>query len=131
MSAQRRPGRAARRVAIGVAAAAAAVAAAAAAERALVRTARSGPDPARDEPFGQRPGTETRVRSFDGTELAVAMVGEDPGDATPTLVFSHGFSLDLTVWHYQWRRFSRDHRCVLYDHRGHGRSDRPANGDYS
>jgi len=131
MSVAGRPGRTGRRLAIGMAATAATAAAAVAAERALVRRARSGPDPARGEPFGQRPGTESRIRSFDGTELVVATVGEDPGGGAPTLVFSHGFSLDLTVWHYQWRRFSRGHRCVLYDHRGHGRSDRPASGDYS
>ena len=43
----------------------------------------------------------------------------------------HGFSLDLTTWHYQWRALSRRHRCVLYDQRGHGRSDPGAGQDYS
>ncbi len=102
--------------------------AAVAAERAMVRQARSRPDPERGEPLAERPGRERRVRSFDGTELAVNVVG--PEDA-PTVVFSHGFTVNMTVWHYQWKRLSKRYRCVLYDHRGHGRSERARTGDYS
>jgi pimeloyl-ACP methyl ester carboxylesterase len=98
-----------------------------AAERALVRRARAAPDPQRDEPLDERPGVEHRLTSFDGTELAVNVVGPDRG---PTLVFIHGFSLDMTVWHYQWKRFARDYRCVLYDVRGHGRSAPAVGRDY-
>jgi pimeloyl-ACP methyl ester carboxylesterase len=99
-----------------------------AAERAAVRRARSRPDPDRDEPLAERPGREHRLTSFDGTELAVNVVGPK---GRPTLVFAHGFSLDMTVWHYQWKRFSKEYRCVLYDQRGHGRSAQAAEGDYS
>lgn len=99
-----------------------------AAERALIRRARSRPDPERGERLAERPGPERRVASFDGTELAVHEVG--PSDA-PVLVFAHGFTLDLTAWHFQWRDLSRRYRCVLYDQRGHGRSDPAADGDYS
>ena len=116
--------RAARRVLL----ACAGLAATLAAERYLVERAHSRPDPERDEPLAERPGRELRVTSFDGTELAVNVVGPERG---PTLVFSHGFTLNMTGWHYQWRRFARDHRCVLYDHRGHGRSGRAVGGDYS
>src|SRR5205823_8900057 len=49
----------------------------------------------------------------------------------PALVFAHGFSIDLTAWHYQWKHLSKDHRCVLFDQRGHGRSSAAAGGDYS
>jgi len=105
-----------------------AAAAAVAAERALIRRARAEPDPQRDEPFAERPGQEHRVRSFDGTELAVNVVG--PADG-PVLVFFPGFALDMTVWHFQWKELSRRYRCVLYDQRGRGRSDRAADGDYS
>lgn len=94
--------------------------------------ARAGPDPARADPLGDRPGPERRVRSFDGTELAVHGVGPTGADSPgPTLVFVHGFSLDLTGWHYQWRWFSQRYPCVLYDQRGHGRSGPGAGGDYS
>lgn len=105
-----------------------AAAAGVAAERYMVRRARGVPDPDRGERLDERPGTEHRLTSFDGTELAVNVVG--PRRA-PTLVFIHGFSLDMTVWHYQWKHFSKDYRCVLYDVRGHGRSAPAAGNDYS
>ncbi|MGZ5292035.1 MAG: alpha/beta fold hydrolase [Actinomycetota bacterium] len=66
------------------------------------------------------------VVSFDGTRLAVRAAG-DP--SLPVLLFVHGFSLDLTTWHYQWTALSADYRCVLVDLRSHGRSDRAAEGD--
>jgi pimeloyl-ACP methyl ester carboxylesterase len=110
-----------------------AVTGAVAAERLLVRRARSRPDPARTEDLSERPGIEHRVRSFDGTDLVVNVV-EPPrtGDPElPTLVFAHAFTLDMTAWHYQWKAFSGRYRCVLYDHRGHGRSERAGEGGYS
>jgi pimeloyl-ACP methyl ester carboxylesterase len=68
------------------------------------------------------------VASFDGTELAVRAAGDD---SLPVLVFVHGFSLDLTTWHYQWTQLSSRYRCVLFDLRSHGRSARAAGGDLS
>ena len=59
------------------------------------------------------------VVSFDGTEIAVRAAG-DP-DA-PVLLFTHGFSLDMSVWHEQWIDLADDFRCVLMDHRAHGRA---------
>jgi pimeloyl-ACP methyl ester carboxylesterase len=66
------------------------------------------------------------VTSFDGTELAVRAAGDE---SLPTIVFVHGFSLDLTTWHYQWTELSARFRCVLFDLRSHGRSARAADGD--
>lgn len=97
-------------------------------ERYLIRKARSAPDPDRGEPLEERPGLEQRLRSFDGTELAVHVIGPDEA---PTLVMVHGFSADLTLWHYQWKHFSTRYRCVLFDQRGHGRSGPAVGGDYS
>ena len=68
------------------------------------------------------------VRSFDGTEIMVRAAG-DP-DA-PILLFTHGFSLDMSVWHEQWVDLADDFRCVLMDHRSHGESGRAAHGDLS
>jgi pimeloyl-ACP methyl ester carboxylesterase len=68
------------------------------------------------------------VESFDGTRLAVRAAG-DP-DA-PILLFVHGFSLDMTIWHEQWVDLSAGSRCVLMDLRGHGQSGPPAHGDMS
>jgi pimeloyl-ACP methyl ester carboxylesterase len=68
------------------------------------------------------------VVAFDGTEITVRAAG-DP--AAPVLVFAHGFSLDMSVWHEQWVDLSDDFRCVLMDHRSHGTSGRAAHGDLS
>ena len=68
------------------------------------------------------------VESFDGTRIAVRAAG-DP-DA-PVLLFVHGFSLDMTIWHEQWVDLSAGFRCVLMDQRGHGSSGPPAHGDLS
>ncbi len=102
--------------------AAAAGAAAVSAERRAIRLARSAPDPARGEPLAERPGTGRRVRSFDGTVIDVRVAGAARRNR-PTLVFAHGFSLDLTTWHFQWKALSERYRCVLFDQRGHGLSE--------
>jgi pimeloyl-ACP methyl ester carboxylesterase len=68
------------------------------------------------------------VVAFDGTELAVRAAG--PPDA-PLVLFSHGFSLDMTTWHQQWSDLSDEFRCVALDHRAHGRSEVPPTGDVS
>jgi pimeloyl-ACP methyl ester carboxylesterase len=67
-----------------------------------------------------------RVTSFDGTSLAVRASG-DVDD--PLILFVHGFSLDLTEWHFQWTELSARYRCVLFDLRSHGRSERARGGD--
>jgi pimeloyl-ACP methyl ester carboxylesterase len=41
-----------------------------------------------------------------------------------TLVFIHGFALNLDSWHFQRQFFRGKHRMVFYDHRSHGRSER-------
>ncbi len=73
----------------------------------------------------QDPGT---VRSFDGTGVVVRAAGDA---SKPAIVFAHGFSLDMTTWHYQWTHLSDRFRCVLFDFRSHGRSERAASGDLS
>ena len=39
------------------------------------------------------------------------------------MVFAHGFGCDQTLWRLVAPRFARDHRVVLFDHVGSGRSD--------
>lgn len=98
------------------------------AARTIVRRHRR-PDPEAEEPLELLPPEDLGpVRSFDGTELAVRAAGP-PG--APALVFAHGFSLDLTTWHYQWTALSSRYRCVLFDFRSHGRSAAAAGGDLS
>ena len=68
------------------------------------------------------------VVAFDGTKLAVRAAGPPDG---PLVLFSHGFSLDMTTWHQQWADLSDEFRCVALDHRAHGRSEIPPTGDVS
>ena len=68
------------------------------------------------------------IHSFDGTEIAVRASGKANA---PCLLFTHGFSLDMSVWHEQWLDLSDDFRCVLMDHRSHGASAVAAGGDVS
>jgi pimeloyl-ACP methyl ester carboxylesterase len=92
--------------------------------RALVRRRSAEPSPLGDLPHEDL----GRVASFDGTELAVRAAG-DP--ASPVILLSHGFSLDMSVWCRIWPELSRDFRVVVFDHRSHGASDRAAHGDLS
>jgi sigma-B regulation protein RsbQ len=48
-----------------------------------------------------------------------------PADA-PAMVFAHGFGCDQNMWRNVWPAFADDHRIVLFDHVGHGRSDHSA-----
>jgi pimeloyl-ACP methyl ester carboxylesterase len=94
-----------------------------------VLNARRRVDPEADEHLSELPPEDLGpVRSSDGTELAVRAAG-DP--SKPTIVFVHGFSLDMTTWHFQWTGLSDRFRCVLFDFRSHGRSGRAAGGDLS
>ncbi len=78
------------------------------------------------EPFGSLRGDVTRVVADDGTPLHVEV--DEPADhgggarADLTIVFSHGFCLNLDAWHYQRLALRGHHRLVLWDQRGHGRS---------
>jgi pimeloyl-ACP methyl ester carboxylesterase len=94
-----------------------------------VLNARRRGDPEALEPLSMLPPEDLGlVPSFDGTELAVRAAGKA---SLPVLVFVHGFSLDMTAWHYQWTELSARYRCVLFDLRSHGRSARAAGGDLS
>ena len=97
-----------------------------AAERVLVGRDRKRPDTEAGERFGSLRGEPATVSSRDGTQLHVEELGSGP-----CLVFSHGFSLTQDAWHYQRRDLPAEFRCVFFDQRGHGRSGRPADHDFS
>jgi sigma-B regulation protein RsbQ len=44
-------------------------------------------------------------------------------ESAPAVMFSHGFGCDQSMWRYVAPRFAEDHRIVLFDHVGAGRSD--------
>jgi pimeloyl-ACP methyl ester carboxylesterase len=97
--------------------------------RTVLNARRRRDDPEAAELLSELPPEDPGpVRSVDGTELAVRAAG-DP--SMPAIVFVHGFSLDMTTWHYQWTELSERYRCILFDFRSHGRSARAADGDLS
>lgn len=66
------------------------------------------------------------VTAEDGVELYVEVDEPDPGAryAGLTVIFSHGYALNLDCWHHQRLALSGSARCVYWDQRGHGRSGR-------
>ena len=49
------------------------------------------------------------------------------GSGTP-IVFLHPWTTNGNIWYYQVFNFATTNRCVVIDHRGMGRSDKPASG---
>jgi pimeloyl-ACP methyl ester carboxylesterase len=98
-----------------------------AAERYVVGRARLRPDTARLEPFFDLPADRVRrVVADDGVPLHVEEVG--PADAPITVVFCHGYTQQMAVWHYQRQALAEENpgRLVFWDLRSHGRSGRGA-----
>lgn len=51
---------------------------------------------------------------------------ERHGDAGEPLVFVHGYTGDITDWRHQIEPFSTDYQLMIFDNRGHGKSEAPA-----
>jgi pimeloyl-ACP methyl ester carboxylesterase len=120
--------------ALGVAAAG--VAAGIAAERALVRRSQAVPeDRYANEVFGQQRYDEAYLIGLgDGTDLHVEVVQPtSAADHQLTVVFVHGFCLDMGTFHFQRKFLAQrgDFRMVLYDQPGHGRSGQLRAGEYA
>lgn len=73
-------------------------------------------------------GDPIRVRSADGTELHVEVLGPD---GAPPIVFVHGWGMAARFWHYQLRDLKDQHRLIAFDLRGHGRSERAGKRGYT
>ena len=56
---------------------------------------------------------------------SVKLYYEIHGDMGPFIVLTHGFSATSQMWRGQIDALSKDRRLVLWDMRGHGRSDYP------
>jgi pimeloyl-ACP methyl ester carboxylesterase len=110
-------------------------------QRLIIRRARMSDTDHASEPFGRLPFDESlTVRTDYGVDIYCEIVeptpdaGVDPpATATPTLVFVHGFCLDMGTFHFQRRELTRSGRwrLVLYDQPGHGRSSKIHEGEYS
>jgi pimeloyl-ACP methyl ester carboxylesterase len=114
--------------------AAAGLATAFAVERVLVRKSLNKPgDPYKGEDFGSQPfDRELTVTAADGTDLHVEIVEPREPAGKPTVVFVHGFALDMGTFYFQRRALTEqgEYRMVFYDQPGHGRSGRLESGDY-
>jgi pimeloyl-ACP methyl ester carboxylesterase len=128
--------------------AAAGVAAGVTAERLLLRRTRYRPDdPYEGEKFGELPFDESLtvtgpdgidvyveiVEPTDGIDLDLGFSFTPQGNPEPTLVFVHGFCLDMGTFHFQRAELTRrgDYRMVFFDQPGHGRSGKLSHGEYT
>lgn len=111
---------------LGLAAAGAAVGFAA--ERYVVGRSLRGDDPYVGEPLGTLRGDQHTVTSDDGVRLHIE-VDEPAGRPKLTVIFNHGYALNLNAWHFQRRDLRGQARLVFWDQRSHGRSERSENGE--
>src|SRR5690349_21079161 len=77
-------------------------------------------------PFGTLHSPAHTVVADDGVPLHVEI--DEPGTRSSplTIVFVHGYALNLDCWHFQRAAFRGLVRTVFYDQRSHGRSGRGA-----
>ncbi len=74
--------------------------------------------------FGSVHAPPVVVAADDGVQL-YAEIDEAPDASDPlTVVFCHGYALNLDCWHYQRLALRGRVRAVYWDQRGHGRSGR-------
>jgi pimeloyl-ACP methyl ester carboxylesterase len=85
-----------------------------------------------DTPFGTLRSRPVTVVADDGVPLHVEVDELDPGLRQPpsplTVVFCHGYALNLDCWHFQRAAYRGLVRAVYYDQRSHGRSGRSSEG---
>lgn len=96
-----------------------------AAERYAIGRTRLAPDPEADEPFFALPADRVlTVVADDGVPLHVEEVG--PDDAAVTVIFCHGYTLQMAAWHFQRKALAAEGlgKLVFWDLRSHGKSGR-------
>jgi pimeloyl-ACP methyl ester carboxylesterase len=60
------------------------------------------------------------------TVNGIRLYYEVHGDSGEPLVLVHGYTGDISDWRHQFPEFSKTHRVLAMDMRGHGRSEAPA-----
>ena len=111
------------------AAAVAALATGVVVERRVVRARRAGA--AEADRLGALSSDPVTVSCTDGVmlhaevdEVAPYAGGRSRRRKALTIIFVHGYALNLHCWHFQREALRGKHRMVFYDQRSHGRSDR-------
>ncbi len=111
------------------AAAAAALATGVVVERRVVKARRAGA--AEADRLGALRSDPVAVKCDDGVvlhaevdEVVPYAAGRRRRGKDVTVVFVHGYALNLDCWHFQREGFRGKHRMVFYDQRSHGRSER-------
>jgi pimeloyl-ACP methyl ester carboxylesterase/SAM-dependent methyltransferase len=60
----------------------------------------------------------------------VSIAYEERGSGEETVVLSHSYLVDHRHYEHQIEALAERYRVLAYDHRGHGESERPRDGDY-
>jgi pimeloyl-ACP methyl ester carboxylesterase len=92
--------------------------------KALLSKSRKG----EDQPHRFDTNHRTTIKRPDGSTLNVEYYGKEDGQP---IIFVHGLNATLQNWYYQRKYFEKDHRLILMDLPGMGKSTRPANKDFS
>lgn len=79
--------------------------------------------------FGSLRAEPVTVVADDGTPLHVEVDEPDVADSEVTVVFAHGYALEMDCWHFQREHLRGRTRAVFYDQRSHGRSGRSPMGN--